>query len=149
MSIEALWHPWRVLRTQHSDVDVSCRCRLPDRIMGLQRGRRIWINWILTQVERRCTLTHELVHLERGPVPAEPRARAREEKTVSELAARRLIPIAALIDAYRWCPAGVPAELADELWVDIPTLRTRMASLDPFEVAELEHHLNGDWQWIA
>ena len=110
---------------------------------------RVWINRILTQVERRCTLTHELVHLERGPAPAEARARAREERIVDVIAARRLIPITALIDAYRWCPAGHPAELAEELWVDIPTLRTRMATLDPFEVAELEHHLNGEWQWTA
>ncbi|WP_242657903.1 hypothetical protein [Mycobacterium kubicae] len=68
---------------------------------------------------------------------------------MDELAPRRLIPLPALIDAYRWCPAGHPAELADELWVDIPTLRTRMATLDPFEVAELEHHLNGEWQWTS
>jgi hypothetical protein len=40
--------------------------------MGLQHGHRIWLCRTLTQAERRCTLTHELVHRERGPVPADP-----------------------------------------------------------------------------
>ncbi|TDL05996.1 hypothetical protein [Mycobacterium paragordonae] len=143
------WHPWKHAAEHYPHVTISCQQELPDRVWGLQIGHMIWLCRKLNQVRRRCTLTHELIHLERGPVPAEPWARAREERTVSELAARRLIPIAALIDAYRWCPAGDPTELAEELWVDIPTLRTRMSSLDPFEVAELEHHLNGDWLWIA
>lgn len=143
------WHPWKHAGEHYPEVTIDCRRELPDRIWGLQFGHVILLCRKLNQVRRRCTLTHELIHLERGAVPVEPRARAREERTVSELAARRLIPIEALIDAYRWCPAGNPAELAEELWVDVPTLRTRMGSLDPFEVAELEHHLNGDWLWIA
>lgn len=143
------WHPWKHAAEHYPHITIDCRNELPDRVWGLLLGDVIWLCRKLNQVRRRCTLTHELVHLERGPVPADPVARAREEHTVSVLAARRLIPITALIDAYRWCPAGHPAELAEELWVDIPTLRTRMASLDPFEVAELEHHLNGDWLWVA
>jgi hypothetical protein len=146
MSIEALWHPWRILRTQHADVEVSCRYRLPDQIMGLQRGRRIWLNATLTQAERRCTLTHELVHRERGPIPTGPGAAVREERIVDEIASRRLIAIPALADGLRW--SRHPRELAEHLWVDEPTLQTRMATLDPLEVAELEHQLNGDWLWI-
>lgn len=146
MSIEALWHPWRSLRTQHADVDVSCRYRLPDRIMGMQRGRRIWLNATLTQAERRCTLTHELVHRERGPVSAGAGAAAREERIVDEIASRRLIAITALVDGLRW--TRHPRELAEHLWVDEPTLQTRMATLDPVEVSQLEHQLDGEWLWI-
>lgn len=146
MSIEALWHPWRALRDDHRDVDVSCRYRLPDRYMGLQLGRRIWLCATLTQAERRCTLTHELVHRERGPVPRDPAGAAREERVVDEIAARRLITLPALTDGLRW--SRHPRELAEHLWVDEPTLQTRMATLDPVEVAELEHALNGDWLWI-
>ncbi|OBB22129.1 hypothetical protein [Mycolicibacterium elephantis] len=146
MSIEALWHPWRHLREHHADVDVTCRYRLPDRFMGLQRGRRIWLCATLTQAERRCTLTHELVHRERGPVPAEPVAAAREERIVDEIAARRLITLPALTDGLRW--SRHPRELAEHLWVDEPTLQIRVATLDPLEVAELEHQLEGEWLWI-
>lgn len=146
MAVEVLWHPWRILRTEHADVDVSCRYRLPDHLMGMQHGLRIWLCTTLSQAERRCTLTHELVHRERGPVPADSAAAAREEQIVDEIAARRLISLPALIDGLRW--TRQPHELADHLWVDEPTLRTRMDTLDPVEVAELEHHLDGDWLWI-
>ncbi|MBU8824178.1 hypothetical protein [Mycolicibacterium goodii] len=146
MGIEGLWHPWRTLRNEHADIDVSCRNRLPDQIMGLQRGARIWLCRTLTQAERRCTLTHELVHRERGPVPTDPAAAAREERIVDEIAARRLITFDQLLDGLRW--SRRPRELAEHLWVDEPTLQTRMATLDPLEVADLEHELNGDWLWI-
>jgi len=114
--------------------------------MGLQRGRRIWLNATLTQAERRCTLTHELVHRERGPLPADEAAAAREERLVDEIAARRLITNTALVDGLRW--TRHPRELAEHLWVDEPTLQTRMATLDPLEVSQLEHQLDGEWLWI-
>ena len=66
--------------------------------MGLQQGRRIWLCRTLTQAERRCTLTHELVHRERGPVPRDPAAAAAEERAVDEIAARRLITLGSLVD---------------------------------------------------
>lgn len=140
------WHPWRMLRDHHDDVVVACRYRLPDRIMGLQIGRRIWLARGLTQAERRCTLTHELVHRERGPVPADPAAAAREELAVDDIASRRLIPLDALVDGLRW--TRQPRELAEHLWVDEPTLDARMRNLDPIEVAQLEHHLEDQWLWI-
>lgn len=146
MVFEQRWHPWRILRTQHDDVEVSCRYLLPDQIMGLQRGRRIWLNRTLTQAERRCTLTHELVHRERGITPLHGIAAVREERIVDEIAARRLVTIPALVEGLRW--TRHPRELSEHLWVDEPTLQTRMATLDPLEVSELEHQLNGEWLWI-
>lgn len=145
MALDFAWHPWRVLRTAHPDVEVSCRYRLPDHLMGLQRGRRIWLCRSLTQAERRCTLTHELVHRERGLV-ADPAAAAREELIVDQIAARRLITLPQLVDGLRW--TRELHQLAEHLWVDVPTLRTRMADLDPVEVAELENRLDGEWLWI-
>ncbi len=143
MGVDIIWHPWRALRINFPDVEVSCLHRLPDHLMGLQRGKRIWLCRTLTQAERRCTLTHELVHRERGPVPADPVAAAREERIVDEISARRLVTLAALVDGLRW--TRHPRELAEHLWVDEPTLRTRMAILDPIEVAHLEHELDGRW----
>ena len=146
MALDFVWHPWRVLRIRYPDVEVSCRHRLPDHLMGLQHGDRIWLCRTLTQAERRCTLTHELVHRERGPVPADPVAAAAEERAVDEIAARRLISIGSLLDGLAWTRDA--HQLAEHLWVDVPTLHTRMATLDPLEVAELENRLDGEWLWI-
>ncbi len=139
------WHPWRVLRDHHGDVVVSCRYGLPDRIMGLQLGDRIWLSRILTQAERRCTLTHELVHRERGPVPEDPLAAAREERVVEEISARRLITLDALVDGLRW--TRQPHELAERLWVDEPTLDVRLDTLDRLEAAEVTDLLRDDCLW--
>lgn len=143
---ESRWHPWRAL-DQHSGVVVSCRHQLPDHIMGVTRGARIWLCRTLTQVERRCTLTHELVHVERGPLPADPRLAAREERTVDVVAARRLITVDDLAYGLR-CHRDDPHALADLLWVDQSTLATRMATLDRVEAAELDHALRDEWLWI-
>lgn len=140
------WHPWKHAGENYPQVLISCGHELPPRVWGLQRGNRIWLCSRLNQVRRRCTLTHEIVHLERGGVVGAGRARRREERVVDEIAARRLIPLDALTDALRWTQR-LP-ELAEELWVDQPTIRTRMNTLDPVEVAELEHHLEDQWLWI-
>ena len=146
MALDFAWHPWRHLRVRYPDVQVSSRHRLTDDVMGLQQGRRIWLCRTLTQAERRCTLTHELVHRERGPVPPDPAAAAAEERAVDEIAARRLITLGSLVDGLRWTRDA--HQLADHLWVDLPTLRTRMTTLDPIEVADLENALDGQWLWI-
>lgn len=140
------WHPWRHAEENYPHLEITCDVELPPRVWGLSTGSRIWLCRKLNQVRRRCTLTHELVHLERGPVPGDPIGHTREELAVSLEAARRLITVPALVDALRW--SRDPAELADHLWVDNPTLQVRMQHLDPLEVAELEHHLEDQWLWI-
>lgn len=140
----SIWHPWRHLADNHPEIIVSTRHELPGTMMGYRRGNRIWLCRTLNQAERRSTLTHELQHLWRGPVPRDSHhATMREEQIVSALAARQLIPLAKLVDALRWTRDEY--ELADELWVDAPTVRCRIQCLDPIETAELEHHLNGEW----
>lgn len=116
---------------------MSCRYRF----MGFQRGRRICLCRTLTQAERRGTLTHELAHRERGPVPAA----AAEERAVDRIAARRLITVEQLLDGLRW--TRDPDQLAEHLWVDLPALRARMDGLDPIEVADPENRLDGEWLW--
>lgn len=142
------WHPWRHAAEHYPDVVISCHRELPERVWGVTSFalRRVWLCRRLRQVHRRCTLTHELIHLERGPLPADPAAAAREERIVDELAARRLIPFGDLADGLRWTQDLT--ELADALWVDAPTLQTRMSTLDPVETAELEHALEDQWLWI-
>lgn len=140
------WNPWRHIGDNYPHITVVRDQELPGRIWGLTDGTRIWICKRLNQAQRRSTLAHELLHIERGLPPSEPRGLAREEKLVSEIAARRLITITDLIDALRW--TREPTELADALWVDTDTLKARMSGLDPVEVAELENRLDGEWLWI-
>jgi hypothetical protein len=79
-------------------------------------------------------------------VPPDPAAAAAEERAVDEITARRLITLGSLADGLRWTLDA--HQLADHLWVDLPTLRTRMTTLDPIEVADLENELDGEWLWI-
>lgn len=131
-------HPWRVLRGL---VDWTLHfAHLPDGILGLtdHRRRTITLAHGLTQAERRCTLEHELQHVDRGPV-----TRGwveREERVVDELAARRLITLERLADAMVW--AYDEHEMAEELWVDVATVRTRLATLRPDEAAHIEDRLD-------
>lgn len=143
------WHPWRHAAEHYPDIEIHCHRELPGNLWGLTdfRARTIWLCKRLRQVHRRCTLTHEIVHLERGPIPDDPAAAAREERIVDEIAARRLITLPQLIDGLRWTRDDAD-DLADTLWVDRPTLKTRMDTLDPIEVAELEHALGDEWLWI-
>jgi hypothetical protein len=100
--------------------------------------RTITLHPRLLPVERRCTLAHELVHLERGPVLV--RLTPREERIVATIAARRLLPIEALADALRW--SDDPHVLADELAVDVRTVRVRLATLSDDERAFVHNRLN-------
>lgn len=91
----------------------------------------------LTQAERRSTLTHELIHHERGCCAVE--HQSKEEAAVERLAAKRLIGIEALADAMAW--SNDPHEVADELWVDVATLQARLTHLHPAERAFLKRRL--------
>lgn len=102
--------------------------------------RVVTVDCRLSAAQRRCTLAHELVHVERGPVPADPWLAAREEAAVEAEAARRLIGIDALADALAW--SSQPAEIADELWVDVQTLMVRVGGL-----SVAERRAVGLWWW--
>ncbi|WP_234417532.1 ImmA/IrrE family metallo-endopeptidase [Miniimonas sp. S16] len=84
------------------------------------------------QVERRCTITHEVVHVERGHrsgcAPA-------VERSVRAETARRLISLPALLDALAWTQDW--HEAADHLWVTVEVLRDRIDALTPGERAAL------------
>lgn len=133
-----LYHPWRRLRdlvetTLHwHDDEPAGWCRHSTQDVSIRRG--------MTQAERRSTLTHELVHLERGP--AIRGYGDREELEVSKEAARRLLSdIRAVGEALAW--ATCLDEAADELWVDRGTLRVRLEHLHPAERAYLKRRLEG------
>lgn len=127
------YHPWRELRSL-TGVIVHFATLAPG-IWGMTDGhQRIWLDRRLGQVERRCTLAHELEHIRRGHYGCQPPA---VERAVNAAAARRLIPNPhRLADALAWA-RGDLAAAADELWVDEPTLSARLdvAHLHPAEKA--------------
>lgn len=61
----------------HTHINIVCKRKLPQGIPALLKGDTIWLCNTLTQAERRSTLTHELIHLDRGVVA--PPLRQREE----------------------------------------------------------------------
>ena len=79
-----------------------------------------------------CTLIHELIHLERGHSTCQP---PDVEADVRREAAQRLIPIDELAAAL--AQTRNELETAEMLWVDVDTLRTRLAFLDDIERARV------------
>lgn len=118
-------NPWAMLR---ASPDVTLHVGpLPDG----QAGETCYDTWTVTiapglkQRERNDALAHELIHLERGPAP--PAYAAADERAVEEEAARRLIPLAALLDALRW--TRDLHQLAVELHCTVETVRVRFATM--------------------
>lgn len=105
---------------------------LPEDLHALTDGETVWLHTPLFQVERRCAIEHEMIHLERGEHCAQDDA---VERRTEQEVARRLISWGRLLDAVRW--ARSERELADELWVTMKILRARAETLHADEVIEL------------
>lgn len=111
--------PLRTLGIHYPHISVSCDHVLLRGVAGLLKGNTIWLCKSLTQAKRRSTLTHELIHIDRGLAPVA--YRGREERYVDVLAARRLIPPPALLRGLQW--TNDYYELAEEIWAGIHTVR--------------------------
>jgi hypothetical protein len=121
-------HPWRRLRElahitllwhDHGPMGLADH---QEQTVSLRRG--------MTWAQRRCTLTHELLHLERGPALST--TKHQDEERVRRETARRMIPdVRILGEALAW--ALDEHECADELGVDVPVLRYRLRHLHPAE----------------
>jgi hypothetical protein len=127
-----LFHPWRMLREM---AHVTLRwhdgghlgwCRHSTQEVSIQNR--------LTQAERRSTICHEILHLQRGPGICG--YSDDEEKLIDRDAARLLIDIHDLGKAMQW--SSNYDEMAIDLWVDRATVQTRMDNLHPAEL----HYLN-------
>jgi hypothetical protein len=129
------YHPWRHAEALGVDVRID---ELDDclgywdadtRTIHLARG--------LTQRQRRAVLAHEVEHASNDDRPLlDAVLHARRERATDAVAARRLIPVELLAQALRW--TGHERELADELWVDVHTVRVRLASLTARERRALD-----------
>lgn len=125
------FHPWRAL-DQRPEVTVVFGDPGPGALGSVDyETQTITLDPDLLQGELRTTLTHELIHLERGPVAAG--GGPREEAAVELEAARRLIDIRQLVEAIGW--TDDLDELAFELGVDAAAVRVRLRHLADSERA--------------
>lgn len=126
----AAWSPWRHLREGHPEVRVF-ETELPPGYLGCTDHDQgiIWLDSRLTRAEQRCTLAHELAHLERGPLGDGDKDA--DEQACDEWAARRLVPLSDLMAALRWC-SDLRA-VAEELWVDKRIVQARLECLTATE----------------
>lgn len=131
-----MYHPWRDLRRLGERVVLVWE-RLEPGVLAETDGRGvIWMDPAQRQAKRRCTLAHELAHIELGHTDG---CTPREDRAADDLAARRLIPLDRLADALAWTESA--EEAADELWVDEATLSARLASLTADERVALAERL--------
>ncbi|WP_208379071.1 ImmA/IrrE family metallo-endopeptidase [Cumulibacter soli] len=136
-----IWHPWRALRAlTNVTLDRHDAAEEAHGWTEWSSPPRITLREDLLQAERRSTLTHELVHLERGPLAGEMVLDAREEETVEREAARRLISLEQLVYALQW--SSNEHELAEDLWVDVAMIRARFRALTPFEERHIQRRLD-------
>lgn len=128
------YDPWVDLAVNWPQLEVVIEPMF-DRLLGQLRYPVIALRAGTSAAQRRSTLAHELVHLERGVRDCGLWA-AREEASVEAEAARRLVrpgDLARILRELGNRPGiGAVAELLD---VDSQTLRTRIATLTPAEAA--------------
>lgn len=140
------FHPWRLLRSQewmtlgYHDLDLLDGAYFADiQTVMLRRG--------MLQVERRCTLAHELAHHHLGHAGCRDRkAAVLQEIEADAVASRWLIDVEALVRARLWSPDEHVQ--ADELWVDVRMLRARRESLTRDERLYVQSRVcaaQGEW----
>lgn len=136
---------WQDLAANWPEVEVIIEA-MPSDLLGVLRYPVIALRAGTSAAQRRCTLAHEIVHLERGVFDCGP-ASEREELFVHREVARRLVPLAKLIAAVRSLDGGIDlGRLAQALDVDLETASCR---LDVLSAAErlLLRDATPDAQW--
>lgn len=130
MSLHA-WNPWRALRARS---DIEQMWEHEPGLLGswCEHTRRIRLHPGLSQAERRCTLTHELIHAERGDTTC--------DGSVHREAARRLIPLHDLLRVIAFYGENW-ASVAEDLWVDQETLEIRLDTAHPAEKGAIRRTL--------
>lgn len=101
------------------------RVRMPDGVAAKSDGvDTIWLDDRLNEVQERCAIEHELVHIERGHTTVQTEA---VEFEVRYETAKRLLPLEAVVGA---CKEGKSlAGIARELQVTRQVLMDRAATL--------------------
>lgn len=100
-----------------------------DGRVGYCEPGRIVLDHLQRRTQARCTLAHELAHIDLGHLTLPPDTpkyvRTRQEVEADQLAARRLITVEQLGDAILECTPGDWHQLAGILNVDVHTVQAR------------------------
>jgi hypothetical protein len=138
------YDPWRDLRENWPTLLVVTE-PMAGRLLGWLRYPVIALRAGTTAAQRRCTLAHEIVHLERGVTDCGPWS-AREELLVHGIAARRLIAIGELARVIGEVGGTHDhAGLAQALEVDRETLQVRLQRLTGAERSVIASRLSDLW----
>jgi hypothetical protein len=142
------YDPWRDLGRNWPEIDVVLE-PMRGLLLGELRYPVIALRAGTSMAQRRCTLAHELVHLERGTTDCGPWA-VREEVLVHATAALRLVRKVDLEQALRDAGGdGDLAALAHALDVDTHTARVRLGLLSAAERWRLRSRLSTDFWHVA
>jgi len=125
-------HPWREFRERH-DI-LLFFTEFDDGRVAATHGTHVYLDKRLLQVERRCAIQHEQIHLERGEDGCTDDQV--KESVVRRVTARRLLTAPQLVPVAQWTQSV--EEAADELWVTPEVLRDFMAALTPVERLMIE-----------
>lgn len=123
------FNPWRRLRALGPSWRLRWSHDLPQTTFGTTNWgtRTITLAHGMSFEERRCTITHEVTHVLRGP--ASGCSHVAEELAVDRISARLLLPsIREVADALAF-HRGDHDEAAADLWVDPWMLDVRLSSL--------------------
>lgn len=126
-------HPWRELRERGDDV-LLFFTEFDDGRVAATHGTHVYLDKRLLQVERRCAIQHEQIHLERGEDGCT--GDLVKEQAVRRVTARRLLSAHQLVPVAQWTQSV--EEAADELWVTPEVLRDFMDALTPVERLMIE-----------
>lgn len=124
--------PWRDLGNRFPGVHLAVHSLAPARAAWLPVERVLLLDRGLTVTQGRCTLAHEIAHMDLGHHPTGlGHFDRRQEREADGLAGRRLLPLDVLVEAIKsgW---DLPTA-ADELFVTVELLHDRMDRLHPAE----------------
>jgi hypothetical protein len=144
----ARYDPWRDLAENWPEITLAVE-PMTGLLLGELRYPVIALRAGTSAAQQRCTLAHELVHLERGVRDCGPWA-AREELHVHREAARRLVSARDLACAVRGLGGSEDiAALAQALDVDVQTARLRLELVTPAERAGIRASVASDLWRVA
>lgn len=142
------WSPWAELH-RHPDIWVH-RCRLDEGTgWWCPDERVVLIDDRLDRRQARCVLAHELAHALLGHRACHDYGDSdwlaqRVEAAADDWAARRLLPLPALVDALAMHPDDLEA-VAAQLDVVADVVRLRLRALAPTERAALVRRARRSW----